>query len=29
MSADTPVDVQSKMHLLFIEVVSRHTKIIS
>ena len=29
MSADTAVDVQSKMHLLFIEVVSRHTKIIS
>ena len=29
MSADTSVGVQSKMHHLFVEVVSRHTKIIN
>ena len=29
ISADTSVDVQSKMHHFFVEVVSRHTKIIN
>jgi len=29
MSADTSVGVQSKLHHLFVEVVSRHTKIIN
>jgi len=29
ISADTSVDVQSKMHHLFVEVVSRHTKVIN